>query len=67
MTEQYTLQCGERLLTVKLYDDGLIGIFDPDGRLLLGWPETTFIRDARFRDLAPDEQCKAIAQFRKIS
>ena len=55
------------MLTVKIYDDGLIGFFDADGRLVLGWPETALLPRTGFREMAPDEQCKAFAQFRRIS
>lgn len=66
MAQSRELQCKSKTFTLKLFDDGVIGIFDGAGKLFLGWPETTVLDRERVMETSDEEICERLSQLRKI-
>lgn len=64
--ESRTIQCGDKRLTVRRFPDGVIGIFDEGGRMVVGWPETTVFGSLRLDEGDDAAWCATIGRVRKI-
>jgi hypothetical protein len=66
MAESREIKCGSKTYIVKFYDDDVIGIFDADGRMILGWPETTVFASPDAMQRPDEEWCKRLGRLRKL-
>ncbi len=67
MDDAREIQCGGKRFTVKRFPDGVLGIFDPTGRMVVGWPETTVFGTRSIEEGGDDEWCALLARVRKIA
>ena len=63
-TVERTLKCGSKQYTVREHPDGIVGVYDAQGKLLLGWPETVMLSAEQGRGLSDEEWCGALARLR---
>jgi hypothetical protein len=64
--ETRAIQCNGKHLTLRRFPDGVLGVFDEGGRMIVGWPETAMF-GARPLDEGDDaEWCATIGRVRKI-
>ena len=66
MAKTREIQCGSKNYTVKRYDDGVIGIFDADGHMILGWPETTVFDGPEWADRPTEDWCERLGRLRRL-
>ena len=66
MAETREIHCGSKTFTVKRYDDDVIGIFDADGRMILGWPETTVLGGPDWLERSDEDWCERLSRIRKL-
>lgn len=64
MPAEHHVRCGQREYVVRVYPDGVVGIFDPDGRMVAGWPETMGLAE-RAAGMTEDDWCAALARIRQ--
>jgi hypothetical protein len=66
MPQSREIECKGKAFTLRLFDDGVVGIYDGSGKLFLGWPETTVLDGARVMEKSDDEVCEQLTQLRKL-
>ncbi len=57
---------GRRRYTIKLFDDGAIGIYDGKEVLIAGWPETALLNNAWLQTKTDEEWCDLLAKLRRL-
>jgi len=67
MIEEKAIQCGARRFTIRRYPDGVVGVFDENGRMIVGWPETTAFGSTPLDQRNDAEWCTSLARIRKIN
>ena len=64
--ESRTIQCGGKRITIRRYPDGILGVFDEGGRMIVGWPETTVFGTQPLDEGEDSAWCATIGRVRKI-
>lgn len=64
--ESRTIHCGEKRLTIRRFPDGVVGVFDESGRMVVGWPETTVFGALPLDEGEDAAWCATIGRVRKI-
>jgi hypothetical protein len=64
--ESRTIRCGEKRITIRRFPDGVIGVFDEAGRMIVGWPETTMFGSLPLDEGEDAAWCATIGRVRKI-
>lgn len=68
MDEEREIECtGKKRFTIRRFPDGIIGVFDPTGRLFVGWPETTVFGMRSLREGRDADWCALLGRIRKIA
>ncbi len=67
MIEEKVIQCGARRFTIRRYPDGVVGVFDEGGRMVVGWPETTTFGSVPLDQRNDAEWCSALGRIRKLA
>jgi hypothetical protein len=66
-TDSREIECGRKRYRLRRYPDGVLGIFDQGGKLVLGWPETTVFGDRQLDDGEDADWCSTFSRVRKVS
>jgi hypothetical protein len=68
MDDAREIECtGGRRFTIRRFPDGIIGVFDATGRMVVGWPETTVFGARPLQEGSDAEWCTVLARLRKIA
>jgi hypothetical protein len=65
--ETREIECGSKRYRLRRYPDGVLGIFDDGGKLVLGWPETTVFGDTPLNEGDDTDWCSTFSRVRKVS
>ncbi len=66
MVDTREIQCNGKQFLVKRFPDDVIGVFDPAGKMIVGWPETTVLVKAAALEMSDEEFCKILARLRRL-
>ncbi len=62
MAERREVRCGDQRYVFVQYEHGVLGIFDAQGRLVVGWPQTSAV-PAPLDALDDAELCALVAKL----
>lgn len=66
MADSREIECGSKRYQFRRYPDGVLGIFDDNGKLVVGWPETTVFGDKALDEGEDAEWCSTFGRIRKV-